>query len=202
MPSSRTVRLAVAALVVLAGVVATFAFVDASVLRDETAVDSTVGTAQVGDATASLSDPVTLYAPGESRLDSAVADRIAADLSTRGATVTRVDHLDEPTETPVLVVAVTDADVSYSPVSPTATVAASFAYVQSGNATLARSLVADDPTIVSSNVDAYVVAGDVTVRDRATGVATWPAYQRRIDAATAEAVVEALASAPGMDQPN
>lgn len=202
MPSTRMIRLAVAALVVLASIAAGFALVDASVLRGETAVNSSVGTAQVDEATASLSDPVTLFVPGDGWLDTAVAERIAADLSARGATVTHVDQLDEATETPVLVVAVTEADVSYSPVSPTATVTASFAYVQSGNATLAQSLVADDPTIVSSNEDAYVVGGDVTVTDRATGVSTWPAYQRRIGTETAEAVVEALASAPGMDQPN
>ncbi|MFB6132239.1 MAG: hypothetical protein ABEJ44_02390 [Halanaeroarchaeum sp.] len=202
MPSSRSVRLAVALLVILAGVVATFAFVDANALRGETAVNSWIGTARVSDATASLSDPVTIYVPGNGWLETAVADRIEEDLSARGADVERADTLDGPTETPVLVVAVAEREVSYLPISPGATVSTSFAYVQSGNSTLARSMVQDESPTVSGNVDAYVVGGDVTVSDRARGLATWPAYQRRVATATAEAILEALEDAPGMDQPN
>jgi hypothetical protein len=97
---------------------------------------------------------------------------------------------------------VTEADVSYSPVSPSASVETSFAYVQSGNASLARGLAAGESLVVHGSADAYVAYGDVTVRDRARGVATWPAYQRRVATVTADAVLESLAGAAAMDQPN
>lgn len=203
MDASRPVStIAVLAVVVLATVGAGFAFVDASALQGETATDSTVSTAQLNRSTASLADPVTLFVSGDGWLETAVGDRIAANLEDRGATVTRVDSLDGPTAGPVLVVTVADADVSYNPVAPSATVEASFAYVQSGNVTLATGLVRDEPLVVSTVTDAYVAHGDVTVRDRTRGVATWPAYQRRVTTATADGVVRALEGATGMDQPS
>jgi len=200
MPSRRTA--VGAAAVVLALVVLGFAFVDASVLQGETATDASVGTARANDAAASLADPVTLVVADEGWLESRIGDRLERDLEERGATVTRVSSLEAPIDDPVLVVRVTDATVSYSPVSPSATVQASFAYVQSGNVTLAQSLVDDGPMVISSNRDAYVAGGDVTVRDRTAGIATWPAYQRRVADAVSTAMVDQLAGAPGMDRPD
>lgn len=178
-----------------------FAFVDASALQSETSIDSSVGTSRVNDASASLDGPVTVYVASDGWLEQRMTDRIVDELDDRGATVTRVESLDEAGEDPILAVRVTDSAVSYSPFSPSATVATSFAYVHSGNATLVRSVIEGD-SIVLSNRDAYVVSGDVTVRDESRGVATWPAYKRTVSTATAEAVLKALSDAPGMDQPD
>ncbi|UWG48802.1 Uncharacterized protein HSRCO_2538 [Halanaeroarchaeum sp. HSR-CO] len=186
--------------IVGAGIVG-FGFVDASILESETTIDSSVGTSQVNNARASLDGPVTLYVAGDGWLEAGMADRIADDLAQRGATVTRVESLEKDSEGPILAILVTESSISYSPLSPSSTVETSFAYVHSGNATLASAIV-DDAPIVIDNRDAYVVDGDVTVADRSSGLATWPAYQRRVATANARAVTDALASAPGMDQPN
>ncbi|MFB6070235.1 MAG: hypothetical protein ABEJ76_04365 [Halanaeroarchaeum sp.] len=199
MPSSR--RVAVASTLLVALLVLGFAVVDASALRGETAVDSSVGTARVNDASASLGDPIVLVVEGDGWLEAAVADGIEKRLRERGATVSRRSAVDGPTASALLLVRVTDAAVAYDPVTPAATLSASFAYVQSGNASLATRMVGGGPTVIRSQSDAYVVGGDLTIRDRATGVSTWPAYQRRIAGHTAAAVVDGLCGAPGMDRP-
>lgn len=203
MASTRAVRLLAATLVVLA--LATglaFAFVDASALQGQTAFDSTTGTSQLDNATATLEGPLTLAVDGDGWPEQAVGDRVETELRDRGATVTRVDALDDPLDEPVLVIDISAKQVDYSPFTPSATVEARYAYVQSGNATLATSMVRGDPMVVRSNRDVYVVSGSVTAQDRATGVATWPAYQRRVATATGDAVVRSLSEAPGMDRPN
>ena len=203
MVSTRAVRLLAVTLVVLAvGIGAAFAFLDASALQGETSTESTVGTSQLGNATASLDGPVTLAVGGDGWIEQSVGDRVETELIDRGATVTRVDTPNETPDEPVLVIEIAEKQVEYSPFTPSATVEARFAYVQSGNATLATSIVRGDPMVVSSNRDVYVVGGRVTVQDRASGVATWPAYQRRVATATGAAVIRALSDAPGMDRPN
>ena len=203
MVATRTVRLLAAALLVLAlGTGLALAFVDASALQGETTTNSATGTSQLGNATATLDGPVTLSVGGEGWLEQAVADRVEAKLIDRGATVTRVDTPNDTLTEPVLVIGIAENTVEYSPFTPSATVETRFAYVQSGNVTLATSIVRGDPMVVSSNRDVYVVGGSVTVVDRASGVTTWPAYQRRVATGTGDAVIRALSDAPGMDRPN
>lgn len=199
MPSRRIVGAAaalVALLVVTAGIVG---FVDATLLTGQTNTNASTGTARANDATASLSDPVALYVAGDGWLERAIADDLERALHARGATVTRVDALDSATDRPLLAVAVTDARVRYRPLSPSADVTATFAYVQSGNATLADDLLHDEVLVIRSNADAYVVGGDLGLVDRTSGFATWPAYQRRVANATASTLVDQLAGVPGMD---
>lgn len=188
--------LAALALVVTAGVVA---FADAGALSGRTATEASTGTARANDATASLRDPVVLHVSGDGWLERAVGDRVEARLADRGAEVTRVDSLDGPVDSAVLVIAVTDARVEYDPFSPSSRVSAEFAYVASGNVTLAQDMLAADPIVISSSVDSYVVGGDVTVEDETSGLATWPAYQRRIADLVADPIVENLGDAPGME---
>lgn len=188
--------LVLALLVVSAGVVA---FVDASALSAQTQANASTGTARANDATASLSDPVVLHVRGDGWLERALADRVEARLTDRGATVTTVDTLEASVDSAVLVLTVTNASVGYSPYSPGAVVTAEFAYVASGNATLAQQMLDADPIVISSSADSYVVGGDVTVREETSGFATWPAYQRRVATAVADSMVDQLAAAPGMD---
>lgn len=201
MPSRRT-AVGAAAVLLVALLVLGFAVVDASALQGETATHASVGTARANDSTATMGDPVTLVVADDGWLESRLGDRIERGLVERGATVTRVSSLASPIDEPVLVVRVTDASVSYSPVSPSASVDASFAYVQSGNVTLAQSLVGGSPMVIQSATDAYVVSGDVTMTDRATGLSTWPAYQRRVADAVGSEMVNQLARAPSMDRPD
>ncbi|MFW5903216.1 MAG: hypothetical protein ACOCS7_00605 [Halolamina sp.] len=203
MVATRTARLLAATLVVLAvGTGVAFAVVDASVLQGETATDSTTGTSQVSNATATLQGPVTLAVEGDGWLEQAVGNRVEAELIDRGATVTRVDTPTDSGGAPVLAIGVAEKRVGYTPFTPSATVETRFAYVTSGNGTLATSIVRGDPMVVHSNRDVYVVGGTVSVQDRARGVSTWPAYQRRVATATGDAVIRALSDAPGMDRPN
>lgn len=200
---TRSARLLAVIFVVLAiGIGVGFAFVDASALQGETTTDSATGTSQLGNATASLDGPVTLAVGGDGWIEQSVGDRVETELIDRGATVTRVDTPNDTLDDPILVVGITEEQVGYTPFTPSATVDARFAYVQSGNATLATSIVRGDPLVVSSNRDVYVVGGSVTVHDRASGVTTWPAYQRRVATATGNAVIRALSEAPGMNHPN
>lgn len=190
-----------AASVLIVTIALGFGFVDASVLDSETAVDSSVGTSQIDNASASLDGPVTLYVAGDGWLEARMTDRLAEELADRGATVNRVESLEGDSEDPILAVVVAESSVTYSPIAPTSTVKTDLAYVHSGNATLASSMTEGEPAVVG-NRDAYVVGGEVTVSDRSRGLATWPAYQRRVATASADAVIDALTSAPGMDQPN
>ncbi|MGM0397680.1 MAG: hypothetical protein ACQEQY_01680 [Halobacteriota archaeon] len=201
MHADRRSRYALLVVIIVGATVVGFGFVDAGILESEAAIDSSVGTSRTNDASAALDGPVTLYVAGDGWLEARMADRIADDLAQHGATVTRVQSLDEDSEDPILAILVTESSVSYSPISPSSTIEASFAYVHSGNATLASAIV-DDAPIVIDDRDAYVVDGDVTVSDRSSGLATWPAYQRRVATTNAAAVMDALTSAPGMDQPN
>lgn len=200
MPSTRTtVGLAAAIVALLVLVAAGFASVDASALQGQAAVQSAVSTARANDATATLAGPIALYVEGHGWLQAALADQVEAALEAHGATVTRVDSLATPTDGPVLAVRVTDASVGYRPISPRADLSVAFAYVQSGNATLAEGMLGSDPVIIRSHHDAYVVGGDLTIADRTNGVVTWPAYRRRVSNGTAAAIVDGLAGAAGMD---
>lgn len=188
-------------LLVIGVLVFGFAFVDASALEGETATESAVGTSQVSSTTASLEGPVTLYVAGNGWLERTVADSIAASLTERGATVTTVSTLDDPVASPVIAVDNTESQTDYVPFSPSSTVETRFAYVQSGNTTLARTVIEGEHLVVS-NRDPYVIDGEVTVRDRTVGIATWPAHQQRVGSLTGQAIVTALEEAPGMDRPN
>lgn len=199
MPSRRSLGAAAALVVALLVVTAGFVgFADATALSGQTNTSASTGTARANDATASLSGPVALYVAGDGWLETAIADDLERTLRARGATVTRVHSLAAPTGQPLLAVRVTDADVRYRPLSPSATLAASFAYLTSGNATLADDLLHGEVLVIRSARDAYVVGGDVSLRDRTSGFATWPAYQRRVATATVTAMVDQLAAAPGM----
>lgn len=177
------------------------AFVDASALEGETATETAVGTSQADGASASLNGPVPLYVAGNGWLERAVADAVAANLTDRGATVRTVGTLEDPIANPVIAVDITESQAGYVPFSPSSTVETRFAYVQSGNTTLARAVLEGDPFVVT-NRDPYVINGEVTVRDRTIGVTTWPAHQRRVGELTGEAIVTAVVEAPGMDRPN
>lgn len=179
--SRRSLALAAVAVTAVAclTVVAAFAFVPFHVGASEAATDSTVGKTVAGNATSEFDGRMHLHAagPGSDR----VADGVATRLERAGLTVERVETLNGSHDRPVLAVRVQERTVAYNPVTPSATVAWSYAYVASGNGTLASRAVRDESLTVDSGSDRYVVDGDFTMRHRARGVYSAPGYSRLVD---------------------
>ena len=181
------------ALILVAG---SFAFADFQAMESTTDASNTVSTARSNDATAPQDAPLTLGVFGEGP----AADRFGAALASNLAdtwTVERSESLSD-TDGPILVVDVTDREIGYNPFVPSARVSAAFAFVGSGNATLAAGMVTGERPVVLTNQDPYAVEGEVTVEDRSRGIVSWPGYQRHVTEGLAASVVRALTSAPGM----
>ncbi|MDR5656351.1 hypothetical protein RH831_04050 [Halodesulfurarchaeum sp. HSR-GB] len=193
-----TRRIILVAVLLLALLAALFAFADFRVLESETTADSSVGTSQLGDAAAPVERPVQLVVLGENPHASMLRGDLAADLSTRFQSI---EQAPEPTvdwNGSLLVVELRERSVQYNPVAPSGRVTASFAFVGSGNVTLATGLATEESALVVTNADSYVVHGEVTVVDRSRGLVTRPAYRAHLQAALAEELATALGRARGM----
>jgi len=173
------------------------AFVPFHALESETAVDSGVGTARANDATAPSDGPLRLVVLGDGPFAEQFESSLAEQLEPRWGTVERVDE-PTPGETPILVVGMAETDIRYNPVSPTAEATVEFAFVGSGNGTVAAQFARGETPMVITNETPYVVQGDVTIRDRSSGVASLPGYRNLVADRLAESLAEALGNAPGM----
>jgi len=172
-----------------------FAVVDASAVDGETTIETAVATSYSDGATGSLHGPGALYVAGNDWLERAIAVTIAATFTERGATVTTVSTLEHPVTDPVLAGDVMEVQAGYVLFSASSSVEARFAYVQSGNATLARAVLGG-VFLVISNRDPSVIDGAVTVTDRTTGLKTWPAHHRRVEDLPIEGVLTAIEETP------
>ncbi|AOW81028.1 hypothetical protein HTSR_1863 [Halodesulfurarchaeum formicicum] len=193
-----TRRIILVAVLLLALLAALFAFADFRVLESETTADSSVGTSQLGDAAAPVERPVQLVVLGENPHASMLRGDLAVELS---ATFQSIEQAPEPTADwngSILVVDLRERSVQYNPVAPSGRVTANFAFVGSGNVTLATGLATEESTLIVTNADPYVVHGEVTVSDRSRGLVSRPAYRAHLQGALAEELATALGRAPGM----
>ncbi len=201
-------RLLLLALLLVAVLVVGLLVPDARFSSSETETQSSVGTSQLGEATAPLDRPVSLLVLGEGPIADGIGADLAAELEPRFPSVSVIEDA-TPGVTgsdasaaqkngSVLVVAVRNHTTSYTPVRATGEVAADFAYVGSRNVSFATGLVTEEQMIVT-NEEPYVVRGEVTVRDRSRGLFSVPGYRNHLREALAETLREALLSAPGMD---
>ena len=191
-------RALLASLVLFLAVVVAFAVVDFHAMESQTAADSSVGTAQANNATAPVVGPLQLLVLGEGPVPERLEPALAAQLESRWGPVERAAEPSPDFDGPVLVVAVSESALRYNPVTPSARVAIEFAFVGSGNGTVAEQLVTTDSGVVLTNRDPYVVQGDVTIRDESRGIASRPGYQSHVTDQLATRFVDALTSAPGM----
>lgn len=192
----RLAALLIAALVLLLVVV--FLAVDVSLMESQTSSNSGVGTSQANDTEAPLGGPIQLVVLGDGPVAERLEPELAAALGSRWSPVERAVEPAPDFEGPVLVVAVDESGLAYNPVTPSARVVVDFAFVGSGNDTLAEQLATPDSGVVLSNRDPYVVHGDVTIHDESRGLVSRPGYRSHVTEHLAERFVDALTSAPGM----
>lgn len=187
------------ALVVFVVLAAAFAFVFVSfhAMESRTTADFTVGTSQANDAKAPMDQPLHIVVLG----DGPVAERLAAELEGSLAdrwTVVRADDAAQTFDGPVYVVGLSDPEIRYNPITPSARVRAEFGFVGTGNGTLAAEFARGNEQGVLTNVNPYVVHGDVTIVDESSGLVSMPGYYDHVSARLATKLVESLTSAPGM----
>lgn len=195
---SRPRALLVVVVLALALVVSLFAFVDFHAMESNTLADASVGTAQANKATAPVDQPLQLLVLGDGPVADRLSDHLAAELSPTFATINQTDEPIESWNGPVLVVGIVESDVRYNPVTPSAAVTAEFAFVGSGNVTLATQFARGEMPPVLSNLNPYVVQGDVVLQDESRGIVSVPAYERHVTERLATKLGDALTSAPGM----
>lgn len=191
-------RALLASLLFLLALVVAFAVVDFHAMESQTAADSSVGTARANNASAPVGGPIQLVVLGEGPVAEGLEPALAAKLESRWGPVDRAAEPSPDFDGPVLVVAVTESELRYNPITPSARVAVDFAFVGSGNGTLAERLVTTDSGVVLTNRDAYVAQGGVTIRDESRGIASRPGYRSHVTERLADRFVNALTSAPGM----
>ena len=190
-------RLLAVLLSIVAVVGLAISFVPFHVLESQTDANSSVGTSQANNATAPVGGPVRLVVLE----DSAFAERFETELATQlESRWDSVERLEEPVagDSPILVVGISRSNLRYNPVSPAADVNVEFAFVGSGNGTLAAQFARGESPIVLSNENPYVVQGEISVQDRSTGFASLPGYRNKVSAETAARLAAALGDAPGM----
>ena len=191
-------RVLLASLIFLLAIVVAFAVVDLHAMESQTAAESTVGTARANDAVPPVGGPIQLVVLGDGPVPERLEPALATQLESRWGPVELADDAAPDFDGPVLVVAVTGSDLRYNPVTPSARVSVDFAFVSSGNGTLAEELATGDGGVVLTNENPYVVHGDVTIRDESRGIVTWPGYRSHVVEQLADRFVDALTSAPGM----
>ncbi len=195
----RRYRLLGAALLLAGLLVGAFAVLDFQVLESETATDFAVGTSQLGNATAPDGSLTLVVLEG-----GAVADQLGPDLEAAlsdrfGPVTTTTAEPMPPWNGSVLVVAVSESSIQYNPIAPSGQVRADVAFVGSGNATFATSLVTGADPLVVTNAEPYVIHGTVTVTDRSRGLVSVPGYRAHLRDALVSEIARTIDSAPGMD---
>jgi len=180
----------VVAVALLVCIALAFAFVPFHVGAGQTAAHSAVGTAVAGNATSDFHGRVYLYAAGPA--SGPVADGVADRLDRADVTVERLETLNGSHDRPVLALRVNRVEVAWNPVTPSAATAVAFAYVASGNGTLADRALRNQSLALSSRGDRYVVHGVVGLRHAGTGVYSLPGYRRLVYDRTAAEVAGAI----------
>ena len=180
-------------LVVLGAVV----LVDFQVMQSATATDSSTGTSQLDNATVPENESLTLVVLEDGAMAEGLAPELEAALSNRFEVRTTTEPT-PPWTGSVLVITVTESSVQYNPITPAGCVSADFAFVGSGNATFATTLVTGEDPLVVTNAEPYVVHGTVSVTDRSRGIVSVPGYQSHLRSALAAELSRTLGSAPGM----
>ncbi len=178
--------LALAALVVLAGVAFTFA--DFAAIESRTDARTTVVTGAIDGSDAAFDDTVSLYVAKEGPFADSVADALVAEFAAAGVTATRVDDL-SGLDGPVLAVAVPDYALDYTPWSSDAAASLRFAYSSVGNATALENALAGGNDVVNDGSNPYVLIGDVSTTDRSTGLMSVAGYDRHVMAAVCDETV-------------
>lgn len=174
-----------------------FVMVDFQAMRSATATESSTGTSQLDNATAPENEPLTLVVLEDGAMAEGLAPELEAALSNRFGVSTTTEPTPPWTGT-VLVISVTESSVQYNPITPAGRVSADFAFVGSGNATFATTLVTGDDPLVVTNAEPYVVHGTVSVTDRSRGIVSLPGYRSHLRSALAAELSRTLGSAPGM----
>lgn len=195
MDARRTLLVAVLLLALLTAV---FAFADVRVMESETTAEASVGTSQLGDATAPVERPVQLLVLGEEPHASALGAELAATDSMPFQTMEQVPEPTTEWNGSILVLSLRERSVQYNPVAPSGRVTVGFAFVGSGNVSLATGLATAETALVVTNADPYVVQGEVTVTDRSRGLVSRPAYRSHLQSTLSEELARALGRAPGM----
>lgn len=176
-----------------------FVGLDFHVMESETATESSTGTSQLDAATASVDELLTLVVLEEDALAAELAPELETALSTRFGEINTTEEPTPPWTGSVLVVTVSESSIQYNPLTPAGQVSADFAFVGSGNATFATSLVLGDDPLVVTNAEPYVIHGTVTVTDRSRGIVSVPGYRSHLRGALADELARAIGTAPGMD---
>ncbi len=191
-------RALLASMVLLLALVFAFAVVDFRTMESRTTADSSVGTAQANNASAPVGGPIQLVVIGDGPVAERLEPALVTQLESRWGPFELAAEPASSFDGPVLVLAVRESVLRYNPVTPSARVTLDFAFVGSGNGTVARQLVSEDGGIVLTDQDPYVVQGDIMVRDESRGLVSLPGYRSHVTERLADRFEDALTSAPGM----
>lgn len=186
-------------ILLVALVLGAFVLVDFHVMESETATDSSIGTSQLGNATAPVDEPLTIVVLGAGAVGEGLSSELEATLSTQFGEIDTATEPTSPWTGSVLVVSIAESSIQYNPITPTFQVSADVAFVGSGNATFATSLVTGDDPLVVTNAEPYVIHGTAAVTDRSRGIVSVPGYRSHLRGALAAEISRAIGSAPGMD---
>ena len=203
---NRWLAIPVVIVIVLAGA---FAFADFSAAEHRTNVHDKVVTISTNDASMSVPSTVHLYVVGSDPARKQVQRALTAAFGDRGVDVRAVTDLAPEYDQPVVLVAVREFQLSYSPVSPSATVSLGFEYAPNGNVTRfgQTSVGTDfDATLVDERLlnghsvqlvlgeNMLFRSGEVNLTDATTGAISWPGYRAHVLETVGENAIESLLS--------
>ncbi|HKL29564.1 MAG TPA: hypothetical protein VJ898_09895 [Natrialbaceae archaeon] len=204
---TRWLAIPVVIVIVLAGA---FAFTDFAAAEHRTNVHDKVVTTSTNEASMSVPATLHLYVVGSDPARKQVERTLTAAFGDRGVNVRTVTDLAPEYDRPVVLVAVREFHLSYSPVSPSATVSLGFEYAPNGNVTRfgqtgvgtdfdaalvdERLLNGHRVQIVLNEENTLFRSGEINLTDATTGVISWPGYRAHVLETAGENAVASLLS--------
>ena len=201
-------QLQTVAIVTVVFLASVFAFTSFTAAEHRTDISTQVVTSSTNGASMTSPSTIHLSVVGADPIRGQVASALVAALDERGVDAQIVTDLAPTYDHPVLLVAVTESQLAYNPISPSATVSLHFKYAADGNVTQfgqthpgatfdatlleKRLLNGDSISVVLDDENTLFRSGDIHVTDASTGLLSWPGYRGHVLDTAGTAVIESL----------
>ncbi|MBD3206676.1 hypothetical protein GF319_10090 [Candidatus Bathyarchaeota archaeon] len=173
--NNRNNKIIVIAAITILGLIGLFAFSNFKITRSRTSADTKSSKYEFGDPKIEL-DILYLYVEGNSRFANNLESKLEIIMISKGIDVILTEELVEKYDNQVLAVLISEKDIGYNPLIPSAEMEILFAYFLNGNTSYLEEIRLGEPLVISFTEEGLIKEGKILISDQTQGLVSYRAY--------------------------